>query len=81
MINDVPKWLVADFEAGYVPMDEPPGLEEAAYKLWKEAGGEVTHPVSSEVVTALGVLAEFGKPLEEARGECQKEDVEPEWYE
>lgn len=27
------------FEEGYVPMDEPPGIEEREYAFWKAAGG------------------------------------------
>lgn len=30
-----------DFERGYVPCDEPPGLEECEYARWKHAGGKV----------------------------------------
>lgn len=29
------------FEAGYAPMDSPPGIEEREYKRWKDAGGKV----------------------------------------
>lgn len=29
------------FEAGFVPMDEPPGFGERAYRQWKDAGGKV----------------------------------------
>lgn len=36
-----PEWFVKRFEAGEVPMDDPPGLEERAYMLWKACGGEV----------------------------------------
>lgn len=39
--EDVPDFLVAQFEAGEVPCDEPPGLTEYAYRAWKEAGGIV----------------------------------------
>ncbi len=33
--------LDADFERGYRPIDEPPGIEEAEYQRWKVAGGKV----------------------------------------
>lgn len=29
------------FEAGYIPMDEPPGLEEIEYRRWKASGGRI----------------------------------------
>lgn len=44
-----PPFLIAEFRKGRVPMDEPPGLEERAYVLWKVCGGEVDPP---RVVTA-----------------------------
>jgi hypothetical protein len=30
-----------EFERGYIPADEPPGLEEQEYAAWKAAGGQV----------------------------------------
>lgn len=38
-LSDVPDFLIKQFEEGYAPGDEPPGMEEMAYKAWKEAGG------------------------------------------
>jgi hypothetical protein len=29
------------FEAGYIPGDEPPGISERQYQAWKAAGGQV----------------------------------------
>lgn len=37
----VPRWMVDRFRKGYHPMDEPPGLEEHYYKLWKLSGGQI----------------------------------------
>lgn len=39
-----PEWFVARFEDGHIPTDEPPGLEERAYMLWKVCGGQVVPP-------------------------------------
>jgi hypothetical protein len=39
-----PEFMIRDFEKGEVPMDEPPGLTERAYMLWKFCGGEVIPP-------------------------------------
>lgn len=40
-LSDVPEPMIERFERGYVPMDAPPGLEEMAYKAWKDAGGTI----------------------------------------
>jgi hypothetical protein len=40
VLYDSPLYL--DFMNGYVPMDEPPGIEEMEYKRWKDAGGKVS---------------------------------------
>lgn len=32
---NIPPWLRSEFEKGYQPMDEPPGLEERYYQQWK----------------------------------------------
>jgi hypothetical protein len=39
-----PKWLIVEFENGHTATDEPPGFEDRAYKLWREAGGQVKPP-------------------------------------
>lgn len=39
--SSIPEYFAAQFEAGYAPWDEPPGMEERYYKAWKDAGGRV----------------------------------------
>lgn len=39
-----PEYFVKQFEAGHVPADEPPGLEERAYMMWRVAGGQIVPP-------------------------------------
>ena len=59
----IPESLVKQFEQGYHPTDEPPGLEEWAYKQWKAGGGKViphTHLVC-EVQLADGTWAVWGR--------------------
>lgn len=41
MTETVPDWMREQFEAGHVPMDEPPGFEERYYKQWLAEGGQV----------------------------------------
>jgi hypothetical protein len=40
-LEEIPVVLIAEFENGYAPMDEPPGFEERYYAAWKAAGGKV----------------------------------------
>lgn len=46
-LSDVPGSLILQFERGYIPLDEPPGLEELAYAAWKAAGGKVKEPAAA----------------------------------
>lgn len=41
-LDEVVAMMREQFEAGYAPMDMPPGLEERAYQRWKEMGGVVS---------------------------------------
>lgn len=45
--------LDAQFEAGYVPCDEPPGLTEIEYQGWKAAGGTVKAATVAGAVWAI----------------------------
>lgn len=47
----IPDWLRKQFEGGYVPTDEPPGLEERAYRDWVMEGTE-TRPHPARMSTA-----------------------------
>ena len=47
-----PVFLMRRFEKGHAPHDEPPGLEERAYLLWRFCGGEVIPPAPAKPVTA-----------------------------
>ncbi len=42
--NRCPEFFIRQFQKGHVPMDEPPGLEERAYLMWRFCGGEVVPP-------------------------------------
>jgi hypothetical protein len=39
-----PSFLMRRFEQGHEPCDEPPGMEERAWLLWKFCGGEIIPP-------------------------------------
>lgn len=41
MANNCPMWMIRQFEDGYTATDEPPGFEDRAYRMWREAGGVV----------------------------------------
>lgn len=56
-----------DFEAGYVPMDSPPGFEEREYAAWKAAGGVVTRPDLQRARTDTRNLEELLAWLEYGR--------------
>jgi len=47
------------FEMGYVPCDEPPGIEEREYRAWKEAGGKVLRDVYAEIDEARAFIAHY----------------------
>ena len=73
-LEEVPKSVIEQFEQGYVPMDEPPGLEEIAYRLWKQAGGTVkTKPVEEPepavwaIVELMGHVKLAGRVTEEEK--------------
>ena len=70
-LADVPACMIAEFEKGYVPMDAPPGLEEMAYKAWKDAGGTVKGPTPEPAVWAcvelMGHVKLAGRLTEEEK--------------
>jgi hypothetical protein len=73
-LSDVPGALILQFEQGYVPMDEPPGLEEHAYRAWKEAGGAVkakpaaeSEPAVWAVISLMGHKTLAGRLTEEEK--------------
>ena len=44
VFQEIPAGLVGEFEGGHHPIDEPPGLEEKYFRLWKRFGGDVVKP-------------------------------------
>jgi hypothetical protein len=75
-LEDVPKALVAEFERGYVPADCPPGLEEHAYRAWKESGGKPTAAANRPAARTLtreyveGLLRKAGGAINANNGRC-----------
>jgi hypothetical protein len=49
MDDRCPPYLIEQFQNGHRPCDEPPGLEERAYLMWRFCGGE---PIPPKPVTA-----------------------------
>lgn len=43
-LDEIPALNRATYEGGYVPMDEPPGFDEAYYAAWQRLGGKVIVP-------------------------------------
>lgn len=55
----VPDWIRGEFEKGYRPCDEPPGMEEMWFRLWQQQqGGKVLRAGAWPVFPAGGLQSQ-----------------------
>jgi len=68
--SDMPGYFREQFEAGYAPGDEPPGMEERCYRQWKEEGGRVLRGPAA-VARAAALADEVVVQVDPVTGEAR----------